>query len=108
MRKRHWQDTHDRFAKRYFTRLLVKFDCNVSQAAKFAGINRSDIYKKLQRYDVDHIQIAKDILANGKRHVIANLRRKLTRKVSKPNWDAPLPGYTPYQPKSKRNNNVRP
>jgi hypothetical protein len=88
-------------------RLLVNCNCVVSEAAKLAGVNRTYLYKQMKRYKVSNVKLARELLANGSDTIVKEkVRRSLQRKITKPDWDRPLPGYTPYQSKQK-NNNVR-
>lgn len=117
-----WNEFKNKTRRRYILRLLINNNCMVAKAAAEAGMNRTDLYKQIKRYKVDLKALAAAILEKGKNEVIGEnvrpeglerklareeiVRRSLKRKLVKPDWNRPIPGYTPYQPK-QRNTNVR-
>jgi DNA-binding NtrC family response regulator len=42
----------EKFERKYLTDLLAKYNGNISQVARFAGVNRMTIYRLLKQYDI--------------------------------------------------------
>ena len=48
--RRRWME---KFERKYLTDLLAKYDGNISQVARFAGVNRMTIYRLLKQYQIN-------------------------------------------------------
>ena len=46
------QRWNEKFERKYLTDLLAKYNGNISQVARFAGVNRMTIYRLLKQYDI--------------------------------------------------------
>lgn len=48
-----WQEAFLNFEKAYFTNVLKRANGNISEAAKIAGIYRSEVYARIKRHEID-------------------------------------------------------